>query len=160
MSRHRRILILDDEVLTRNFLASVLSRAFASLDNAPYAIEVMQTGDIGSAQKLIEELGPFHLIFTDFLLVEEEKMGLSAIKLVKDIRGGLWERIDKPTSRHVPIVIQTGLVDLEPCKGFGANLVVQKPFNLNHYIHLVPFLLDAGDLGLTERWPPELVFTL
>ncbi|OGK08493.1 MAG: hypothetical protein A2Y63_04220 [Candidatus Riflebacteria bacterium RBG_13_59_9] len=113
----KRILVVDDEEIIRDVIASKIQKSLA--------YDVVQASNGVTALRSIEEAAP-DLIITDIKMPE-----MDGIELLGEIR-----------KRHlnVPVIILTGYGTLEDAMSairLGAKSFIKKPFDINQIISLI-----------------------
>lgn len=117
-----RILVVDDDEMVRDAIASALRRAGYTVDEASNGRE--------AAERFQSQ--PADLVITDILMPERD--GLETIMTLTRDTGG------------VPIVAMTGLSSrsalyLEMARTFGAVRVLEKPFELTELVDVTRELI-------------------
>ncbi len=104
----KRVLVVDDDSLTRNATSTLLSKKFGA--------EVQQAPNLGVVQKLIESSEPYDLIMTDFMMP-----GGTGLDLIQQL----------PANKHprwLVVVTASALnSDVNSLLAKGADLVLPKP---------------------------------
>ena len=119
----KRILIIDDDIVTREIIKE-------ALETRGYVLEEASNGRIGVA---LHKKKPFDLIITDIIMPEME--GLETILAVKNISPGI----------KIIAISGGGRVDaydyLYMADKFGAHRVITKPFEQQEIVDTVAELL-------------------
>ena len=110
MSDTPRILLIDDEPGTTEFVSHLLERQ-------GYEVVISESGE--DALKLLERDSNFDLVLLDYLMV-----GLDGIETLSMIK-------KQPKTQHLKVLIQSGLSDvedMEKARAFGAVGYILKPY--------------------------------
>ena len=116
---HKRILVIDDEDVIRNFVCDILR---------PLGNEVLQAED-GKAGLELFRAHAYRLVITDINMP-----GMGGNEVIEAIRA---------EDTETPIIVLTGTDDvtLEKALEHGANSVVHKPFRVQELLSAVTELL-------------------
>ena len=136
------ILIFDDNSSLGNLLLH-------SLENAGYRVQVYQDGT--RALSLVKEIHP-RLVILDVMMP-----GLDGLTICKTLR-------DNPSFKNVRIIVSSGKSSGNVEKqalSLGADLFLQKPFNVQPFLEKVETLIGAPHIGAVEpAGQPVLVTVL
>jgi diguanylate cyclase (GGDEF)-like protein/PAS domain S-box-containing protein len=130
--RGAHLLIVDDDSMVR-----LVARA--SLAHAGFRVEEAEDGALGI--EAYDRLRP------DLVLLDVQMPGLDGFEVCQEIRR-------HPAGRHVPVLIMTGLDDLESIERAyraGATDFVAKPLNWAILVHRIRYMLRANADFLTVR---------
>lgn len=124
MSNHPRILLVDDEPGTTEFVGRLLEKQ-------GYDVLTCESGE--DALKILEDDTRFDLILLDYLMV-----GLDGIETLEVIK-------KQPKTKDLKVLIQSGLSDLEDmekAKNLGAVGYILKPYKPGELIDKIKEELD------------------
>jgi DNA-binding response OmpR family regulator len=118
MFKDCRALVVDDEALVRRALSRILRRA---------GFQVLEADGVESAQQLLCESVPIHLLVTDLGLADGDGVDLAR-----------WTRAHQP---RCAVLLTTGSLREDAIEGLGTPL--QKPFDMNTLLMDVRHSLGA-----------------
>lgn len=131
-ARRPHLLIVDDDPLIRLVACESLSQA---------GFEVSQAEDGAQGIEAFDRLRP------DLVVLDVQMPDVDGFHVCKEIRRN-------PAGRHVPVLIMTGLDDVESIERayrVGATDFITKPLNWVILVHRIRYMLRANDDFLTVR---------
>lgn len=123
----RKVLLVDDELDTRELLARALERRGYSCTLAGTKAEAEQQLDSGTR---------FSAIVTDVVLGDDDRGGLHILRSVKQ------------RASDVPVVVITAYADVEKLKfalNEGAAYLIEKPFKASELIDAIARVIEPVD---------------
>lgn len=122
----RTVLVVDDDAAIRTLIAELL-------DEAGYAVLEADCGR--QALRLVHEYGP------SVVLVDHSLPDMSGLDLLERLRA-------RPTSRHIPVMLVSGLAHQLVGRTHGADRVLAKPFDITVMVEQVDALASFARDGV------------